>query len=453
MRKFAFLTLGLSGLLLGTPSCGKDEATGDGSGDRVGQCGVCEATNDCQSAYVCKSVPGGDGRCANRLASECCTDEQCYPLGAQIGSGGSGGGGIIGGSGGTSGRGGGAGRGGTGSGTFMPNTSFLGAACNDDDACQDSRLICVKNDDLEDGSGPPNGICTLACETDGACLEFTDSAYCVSFGEESYCLEGCFSGPDFEPKCHQRTDFACALLGLTRGTTTACEDSNDCGANELCGETGFCGDIITACMPTCGGDFHCGAGQFCDFTSGLCVAEEPTGLSIGSACDPRAAADPCDGFCSPTNAAGTQGKCAAFCSFGASGLIGCGWDGTEVAEAACLYDTILSPPSGPGANDLGICGQLCDCNDQCRVPNEYCVDEAGGTISGLWNRNGYCRPLQASENVSVTFDECPDGSSGGAGGQSGGGGGGNAGEGGSGEPAPAGAGGEAGASQGGQGGA
>jgi hypothetical protein len=446
MRKFAFLTLGFCGLLLGTPSCGKDEATGD---DLVGLCGVCDATNDCESALVCKSVTGGNARCANRLASECCSGDTCYPLGPELGSGGSGGG-ILGGGGG-GGKSGAAGKGGTGgSGTFVPNTSSLGAVCNDDDDCADSRLTCLKSDDLEDGSGPPNGLCTLTCETDGACLEFTDDAYCVDLGDGSYCIEGCTTGGSFEPKCQQRADFSCSLLGLVTGTEE-CESSTECGPNQLCGDTGLCGDIVTACLPTCGGDFDCDAGQFCDFASGFCVAEKPTGLSIGSPCNPQATTDPCDGFCVPTPAGGTQGKCEAFCSLSES-LIGCGWDGSGRAEAACLFGTILSPPGDYGTGDLGICGQLCDCNEDCRIRDEYCIDDFDGAVAGIWGRNGYCRPLQTGENVADTFDECPDGSSGGAGGQSGGGAGGNAGDG-SGEPPPAGAGGEAGAGQGGQGGA
>ena len=450
MRKFAFLTLGLSGLLLGTPSCGNDEATGDDDGGSLADhCEVCEATNDCQSAYVCKSVAGGDGRCANRMETQCCSGDQCYALGSQLGSGGSGGGGIIGGSGGVGGKGGSTGKGGSGGG-FSPNTSALGAPCTEDDDCGDARLTCLTSEGLSDGSGPPKGLCTLTCETDGACREFTDNAYCVDIGDDSYCLEGCITGVAGEPKCHSRSEFACSLLGLIPGTTT-CDTSDDCGANQLCSTASVCGDIVTGCLPTCGGDFDCAAGQFCDFASGFCVADKPTGLPIGSACNPNAATDPCDGFCVETNEAGTQGKCEAFCAL-TDGLIGCGWDGNGPAEAACLFGTILSPPGDYGSGDLGICGQLCDCNDQCKIPNEYCIDDLDGAVSGIWARNGYCRTLQTGETVSNTFDECPDGSSGGAGGQSGSGGtGGSAGEGGSGEPTP-GAGGDT-AGQGGQGGA
>lgn len=452
MRKFALLTLGLSGLLLGTPSCGKDEATGNDGGDLAGLCGVCEATNDCQSAYVCKSVTGasgasGQGRCANRPASECCVGDTCYQLGTTLGSGGSGGG-ILGGGGG-GGKAGSTGKGGSGGTGNAPNTSALGAACEDDGDCGDARLTCLKSDGLEDGSGPPKGLCTLTCTTDGACREFTDNAYCVDIGDQGYCLEGCTTGSAGEPKCHSRSEFACTLLGLIPDGE-ACETSDECGGNQLCSTAGICGDIVTGCLPTCGGDFDCGAGQFCDFASGFCVADKPTGLPIGSACNPRATTDPCNGFCAETNEEGTQGKCEAFCAF-SEGLIGCGWDGDGPAEAACLFGTILSPPGDLGNGDLGICGKLCDCNDQCEIPNEYCIDDADGAISAIWNRNGYCRRLLAGETTANTFNECPDGS-GGAGGQGGGGAGGNSGEGGSGDTPP-GSGGEAGAAQGGQGGA
>ena len=450
MRKFAFLTLGLSGLLLGTPSCGKDEATGDGGTSLADHCEVCEATNDCQSAYVCKAVNGGNGRCSDRQETQCCVDGQCYALGATLGSGGSGGG-ILGG-GGSSGKGGSSGSGGKGGSVV---TSMLGAACDADVDCDDDRLTCLKSDGLADGSGPPKGLCTLNCTTDGACLEFSDNAYCVELEQDnSFCFEGCVTGTAGEPKCHQRSEFACSLLGLFEGTTE-CEDSGECGANQLCSNDGVCGDIVTGCLPTCGGDFDCGQNQYCDFASGFCVDTKPTGRPIGAACNPKATTEQCDGFCVETNDAGTQGKCEAFCSL-SQGLIGCGWDGTGQAEAACLFGTILSPPGDYGNGDLGICGKLCDCNDQCEIPDEFCIDDLDGAVSAIWGRNGYCRTLDAGESASDTFNECPDGSSGGAGGQGAGGGSGagSAGEGSAGEPSgSSGAGGESGAAQGGQGGA
>jgi hypothetical protein len=160
----------------------------------------------------------------------------------------------------------------------------------------------------------------------------------------------------------------------------------------------------TGCVPNCGGDFDCATGTFCDFATGLCAPEEPSGLPIGSLCNPNAGANPCNGFCQAKNEAGTEGTCAAFCTL-APGLYGCGWDGSAAADAACLYLTRLS--SDPGIGDVGICGALCDCNADCAASGDRCVDESNGDILSVWGRTGYCRPLDTGESEADTFDACP----------------------------------------------
>jgi hypothetical protein len=119
----------------------------------------------------------------------------------------------------------------------------------------------------------------------------------------------------------------------------------------------------------------------------------------------------------------TEGTCTAFCTF-SSAFTGCGWDGVAKAEAGCLYSTILSMGDlAPG--DVGICGSLCDCNSECVLDSERCVDESGGQIMDIFGRNGYCRPLDTGETEDDTFSTCPGGA--GAGGT---GGSGDAGQGG-----------------------
>jgi hypothetical protein len=243
-------------------------------------------------------------------------------------------------------------------------------------------------------------MCTTLCDEDAVCTALEPGAYCVPFDEAqtiAYCMLGCTTGAAGVPKCQSRSDFACGLLGASP-TTVECTTSDDCTDTQLCDEeNGVCGDIITGCVPMCGGDYDCESGQYCDFLSGTCMAGEDEGLAIGSECDPNAATDPCGGFCQFLDEEGTAGVCSGFCAL-SEGLIGCGWSGTGTAEAGCLYGTRLSPPDDLALGDLGICGSLCDCNDDCESSLQRCIDETeDGLIMQIWGRAGYCRPLSEDE--------------------------------------------------------
>ena len=160
-------------------------------------------------------------------------------------------------------------------------------------------------------------------------------------------------------------------------------------------ETSLCGDVVTACLPTCRGDFDCVSGEYCDYLGGACVPGERTGLDLGEACDAEATTDACGGFCSAVDAEG-GGVCSGFCTFHPD-FTGWGWDGTGAAEAACLFGTRLSPPDDLAAGDVGICGSLCDCNDDCKASAERCMEDPDGVIPELFGRPGYCRPLADDE--------------------------------------------------------
>ncbi|HEV8245323.1 MAG TPA: hypothetical protein VGP93_06130, partial [Polyangiaceae bacterium] len=237
-------------------------------------------------------------------------------------------------------------------------TGKLGQACATDSECGDSGLICIKRDDPVLGGGaPPKGLCTTPCTQDDTCLEFASDAYCVAFGarnSDGYCIEGCTAGSALgsEDKCHAREEFVCTLIGVIP-SSTVCDVTTDCASGELC-DNGTCGEIVTGCMPLCGGDHDCASGFFCDFTSGLCVQEEPTGLDINQQCDPDALVDPCNGFCLAASTGSSDGSCSAFCNLGS--VYGCGFSGEGQADAACLFSTIIAPD--PGAGDVGLCGQL-----------------------------------------------------------------------------------------------
>jgi hypothetical protein len=285
----------------------------------------------------------------------------------------------------------------------------LGASCASDLHCAPYLGCVTRTSGVLDGKSPAGGLCTLPCESDADCRVAAAGALCVAFGADAsatFCLEGCRPGFAGEPKCHERTDLACTLLGL-KPTDTACESSDDCARTEVCAtgeDPAVCGEIVTGCAPNCGGDFDCAPGNFCDFATGLCAPDEPAGQPIGALCDPNAASDPCNGFCRTKDDSGTEGVCAAFCTLSPR-LHGCGWDGSAPADAACLYRTRLSPDAGIG--DVGICGALCDCNADCAAPDDRCMDESNGAIMSLWGRAGYCRPLETGESVADTFERCP----------------------------------------------
>jgi hypothetical protein len=97
--------------------------------------------------------------------------------------------------------------------------------------------------------------------------------------------------------------------------------------------------------------------------------------------------------------------CQAFCAISASGH-GCGWNGKGRAEAACLLPTIFTPPEEDPLGDLGYCALLCDCDADCEIAGDRCLDDQDGLIRETWARNGYCRPLLSDEDESITFPDC-----------------------------------------------
>ncbi|HEV8246850.1 MAG TPA: hypothetical protein VGP93_13825, partial [Polyangiaceae bacterium] len=105
-----------------------------------------------------------------------------------------------------------------------------------------------------------------------------------------------------------------------------------------------------------------------------------------------------------------SGACSAFCNLGS--VYGCGFDGTGQADAACLFATVIAPD--PGAGDVGLCGQLCDCNSDCGTPGDYCAPLGVPDLETLWQRAGYCRPPAADFSAQDSLD-CGAGVGGGSG--------------------------------------
>jgi hypothetical protein len=128
----------------------------------------------------------------------------------------------------------------------------------------------------------------------------------------------------------------------------------------------------------------------------MCIQGTSTGQALGTACDPNAATDPCNGTCVPIDSAGKIGTCTSFCPLN-SDLTGCGWDGKSTATSGCLFTPGFEDPNDLGENDIGLCGALCDCDSDCKVQTENCIDDTNGVVMKIFGRAGYCRTLQTGE--------------------------------------------------------
>jgi hypothetical protein len=276
----------------------------------------------------------------------------------------------------------------TGTGATSGN---IGRACATDAECGEG-MLCISRTDTETlGGAPPKGLCTVACSTHDTCLEFSSDAWCVEYDNGGYCLEGCLMDQEPAVKCHDRLDFVCHVLDFAP-LGTGCSDLDPCGTNEVC-LSGECNLALTVCTPGCGSNEDCPSDLFCDYISGLCVETEPEGKDFNELCDPSTTADPNEcvgGICSETYDDETEGTCSGFCNIG--NPFSCGYTGEGKADAACLYGSILGGEISE-TGDLGICGQLCDCDDECTATGEVCRPFDSTPIEELWQRLGYCVPI------------------------------------------------------------
>jgi hypothetical protein len=349
--------------------------------------------------------------------------------------GGGGHGTVIGGSAGSSagmiGRGG--STGGTG-GSTSATTSKLGQACVSDTQCADPNapgLTCVTAKDtvLNDGA-PPKGLCTMACtvpETTAdpdACAELGEGALCYPFDSTSngYCVEGCaFGAPDIgeADKCHARAEFACNPA-FVFSDDAPCEKDADCQSGEVC-LNGVCDFIVAACLPQCRGDLDCGTGMYCDqsFLSGVCVAEKPTGKTLGEPCTVPADDEPdepdeCLGFCQRDVAGSNAGHCSTNCA----AFRQCSWNAaTEQFDGVCLYGSGLAPSVDVG--DFGYCTPTCDCTNDCNNDALVCSLLSDGALPDAFRGAGLCF---SPDPETVEYNQCAPGGEGGAGGTDGAGG-------------------------------
>jgi hypothetical protein len=274
--------------------------------------------------------------------------------------------------------------------------------------------------------GPAHGFCSFKCgsadtpvaEADAECQKLDLNSICHYFdADTAYCVQRCtFGAPE---KCQGRGDVVCDVVLHEAPGAIACTTNNDCDIGDGCladseGSTqGTCYATPQVCLPRCSSDLDCPAGRFCHAGSGECVAEEPTGKPFDAACDPDAEVEECEGFCA------SDGFCVEKCILGT--YPACGSTSNTDATADCFF----VPYEGSGPGDVGLCGALCDCTDECQGELTCVRWENGDGPFEYRGRPGYCGV--ADPITDTVLDSC-DGA-GGAGGM--GGGGGQAGEGGS----------------------
>ncbi len=357
--------------------------------------------------------------CAFALSMPACGDDESSNHGSAGGSGGSsnGSGGSSGGSGGGSGSGGTNASNTTSSSTGgSPSSSQIGTECEQDTDCPISMKCLTSGSNSLSEGGPAHGFCTLACsgdtalDADAECQDVDPNSLCLAFSEtKAYCVQRCTFGGT-ATKCQGRSDVVCDLVIHEAEQSVSCQSSMDCDIGDICLATedgateGVCFNTPQVCMPKCSSDGDCPANRFCSPSTGECVDDKPTGKPFGATCDPDAAVDECAGFCN-------QGICLETCVLGS--YPACGSSSNTEATADCL---LIAYDEANAAGDVGLCGRLCDCTDEC-YGGLSCVQIEDDMGPFDWKgRPGIC--ATAPDGTPV-LNDCPDMGAGGAAGAGG----------------------------------
>lgn len=245
----------------------------------------------------------------------------------------------------------------------------IGGPCDEDGDCPEPAFCLGPTGAKLFGGGAPSGVCVADCTEDASACDAFRGAACIDTspvadgpGTTRLCLERCeFAGADLEQKCHRRVDVACEELEGSDGE-------------------GFC-------RPLCSVDAECGDRR-CDRRLGVCRSAElvTPDTRFGSECDAEAEEPGCVGVCLELDDA--LAVCSHRCVFGSAD--DCAALG-EDQPSACQF---VSP--GGTIGDIGYCGELCDCNDECTAPSAICAAFADATLENVFGHLGSCAPAGAA---------------------------------------------------------
>lgn len=259
----------------------------------------------------------------------------------------------------------------------------LGNQCADDKDCAAGAYCLMTTDNEFFGGGPVEGTCVADCTGNKqACEAFTNAGCVLVSAEEqsdqkqseseenkALCFELCIlgSGQKSDAKCHGRAMVACEELAPE-------ESEEDLTA-------GFC-------RPLCITDDDC-EDRICDSFHAVCVDKtEAVESYFAQQCDPKYSFEQCDGICLTLSDAST-GICTRRCKFGRTD--NCAPEDYPVSEGGCLFAA-----AGGSIGDVGFCGQLCDCDDDC-IEIDYLCDAFNDVIlETSFGRKGVCVPLSAA---------------------------------------------------------
>ena len=282
----------------------------------------------------------------------------------------------------------------------------LGTGCQKNSDCPPSAFCLGTGSQLFFGGQPPLGVCAAACDAMAGCSAFA-GAVCVNVddpgatgdagqGGQGICFESCTIGGSAASKCGGLAHVACAPLGGATGAgycRPVCSINADCPSGACDPVRGVCvssavADTTFGLRCSAGGD--AGGGPTLDAsleaaTSDGAAADVPADAADGAASSDAGAAAPkaCGDVCVQLDS--TSDVCSRRCVFGSTDE--CGPSSGGLRRGACLFVT-----KGGSIGDLGYCGELCDCNDDCIEPTFVCDAFSSTDLSTTFGRKGVCTP-------------------------------------------------------------
>jgi hypothetical protein len=242
----------------------------------------------------------------------------------------------------------------------------LGKTCTQDSQCPSGAFCSTQHAGELFGGTAAVGTCVADCASSADACDAFEGAVCV----------GVSVTDDGEDAGVESSAGALCFASCTVGKS----DSETCGGQGLA-----CAPLTAAdpthgfCRPICASDGDCGRGV-CDPRHGVCRERVARDTTFGRSCHPDGEAS-CDGLC--VSLSTDFAECSRRCVFGATSE--CAPASGGLRRGGCLFTT----PSG-GLGDLGYCGELCDCKDDCTDPNAVCDAFEDADLENAFGRKGVC---------------------------------------------------------------